>query len=34
MLSQAEGKSHGLQDATLTAKIGDLVEWQQGLIGF
>lgn len=34
LLSQAEGKSHGLQDPTLTAKIGDLVEWQQGLIGF
>lgn len=34
VLNQAKGKSHGLQDATLTAKIADLVEWQQGLIGF
>jgi type 1 glutamine amidotransferase len=34
ILQQAQGKSHGLQDATLTSKIGDLVEWQTGLIGF
>ena len=34
VLTQAKGKSHGLQDAALTAKIADLVEWQQGLIGF
>ncbi|WP_107767189.1 ThuA domain-containing protein [Nocardioides terrigena] len=34
VLTRARGKSHGLQDPELTAKIGDLVEWQQGLIGF
>ena len=34
ILKQARAKSEGLQDTTLTAKIGDLVEWQAGLIGF
>jgi type 1 glutamine amidotransferase len=34
VLTQAEGKSHGLQDSELTAKIADLIEWQQGLIGY
>ena len=34
ILKQAQGKSHGLQDATLTSKIGDLIDWQTGLIGF
>jgi type 1 glutamine amidotransferase len=34
ILMQAKGKAHGLQDATLVAKIADLIEWQQGLIGF
>lgn len=34
VLKQAQAKSNGLQDATLTAKIGDLVDWQTGLIGF
>jgi hypothetical protein len=33
-LTQAKGKAHGLQDATIVAKLGDLVVWQQGLIGF
>ncbi|SFB46630.1 Trehalose utilisation [Nocardioides alpinus] len=33
-LKQAQGKAHGLQDDVLVAKIGDLIEWQQGLIGF
>jgi type 1 glutamine amidotransferase len=31
-LERAFGKSHGLQDATLVAKIGDLIEWQEGLV--
>ena len=34
ILKQAKGKAHGLQDATLVAKINDLLEWQQGLVGF
>ena len=34
ILKQAQAKSHGLQDATLTSKIGDLVDWQTGLVGF
>jgi type 1 glutamine amidotransferase len=34
VLTQAKGKSHGLQDPELTTKIADLIEWQQGLIGF
>jgi type 1 glutamine amidotransferase len=34
ILEQAQGKAHGLQDATLVSKIGDLVEWQAGLVGF
>ena len=34
ILKQAQAKSEGLQDATLTAKVGDLVEWQKGLVGF
>ncbi|QBR93280.1 ThuA domain-containing protein [Nocardioides euryhalodurans] len=33
-LKQAKGKAHGLQDSTLVAKIADLVEWQEGLVGF
>lgn len=31
-LKQAQGKAHGLQDATLVAKIGDLIEWQEALV--
>jgi len=31
ILKQAMGKAHGLQDETLVAKIGDLIEWQQAL---
>ncbi|WP_137845521.1 ThuA domain-containing protein [Microbacterium sp. 2FI] len=31
-LTQAEAKAHGIQDATLVAKIGDLIEWQEGLV--
>ena len=31
VLVQAEGKAHGIQDGVLVAKIGDLIEWQQGL---
>ena len=31
VLTQAEGKAHGIQDDVLLAKIGDLIEWQQGL---
>ena len=31
LLVQAEGKAHGLQDDVLVAKIGDLIEWQEGL---
>ena len=31
VLVQAEGKAHGIQDDVLVAKIGDLIEWQQGL---
>lgn len=31
-LEQAYGKAHGLQDATLVAKIADLIEWQQALL--
>ena len=34
MLKQAKGKAHGLQDATLVGKIADLIEWQEGLVGF
>ena len=34
VLTQAKGKAHGLQDATLVAKIADLIEWQEGLVGF
>jgi type 1 glutamine amidotransferase len=34
ILKQAQAKYEGLQDATLTSKIGDLIEWQTGLIGF
>ena len=34
VLKQAKGKAHGLQDATLVSKIGDLVEWQRGLVGY
>ena len=33
-LKQAKGKAHGLQDDVLVDKIADLIEWQQGLIGF
>jgi len=33
-LKQAKGKAHGLQDDVLVAKIADLLEWQQGLVGF
>jgi type 1 glutamine amidotransferase len=33
VLEQAFGKAHGLQDATLVEKIGDLLEWQRALIG-
>ena len=33
-LKQAKGKAHGLQDAALVGKIADLIEWQQGLVGF
>ncbi|MFF2269221.1 ThuA domain-containing protein [Cellulosimicrobium cellulans] len=32
ILTQAKGKAHGLQDATLVAKIADLIEWQQTLV--
>ena len=32
ILQQAKGKAHGLQDATLVAKIADLIEWQQTLV--
>ena len=31
VLTQAEAKAHGIQDDVLVAKIGDLIEWQQGL---
>jgi type 1 glutamine amidotransferase len=31
-LTQAQGKAHGLQDDVLVAKLGDLVEWQEGLL--
>ena len=31
VLTQAEGKAHGIQDDVLLAKIGDLIEWQHGL---
>ena len=31
LLVQAEGKAHGLQDDVIVAKIGDLIEWQEGL---
>jgi type 1 glutamine amidotransferase len=34
ILKKAEGKAHGLQDAVLVAKIADLIEWQEGLVGF
>ena len=34
LLKQAKGKAHGLQDSTLVAKIADLIEWQEGLVGF
>lgn len=34
LLTKAKGKAHGLQDADLVAKLGDLVEWQRGLVGF
>jgi type 1 glutamine amidotransferase len=34
VLQQARAKSEGLQDATLTSKIGDLADWQSGLVGF
>ena len=34
VLKQAKGKAHGLQDATLVSKLGDLVEWQRGLVGY
>jgi type 1 glutamine amidotransferase len=33
-LKQARGKAHGLQDEVLVAKIADLIEWQEGLVGF
>jgi len=32
VLKQAQGKSHGLQDSTLVAKIADLIEWQEALL--
>lgn len=32
VLKQAQGKSHGLQNAILTAKIADLIEWQEALL--
>lgn len=31
-LETAFGKAHGLQDAALVARIGDLIEWQQALV--
>jgi type 1 glutamine amidotransferase len=31
VLRQAEAKAHGIQDDVLVAKIGDLIEWQDGL---
>jgi type 1 glutamine amidotransferase len=31
VLEQAWGKAHGIQDDVLVAKIGDLIEWQEGL---
>ncbi|MGR0221873.1 hypothetical protein [Agromyces sp. ZXT2-6] len=31
VLRQAQAKANGLQDGVLVAKIGDLIEWQQGL---
>lgn len=31
-LTQAQGKAHGLQDDVLVSKLGDLIEWQQGLL--
>lgn len=31
VLRQAEAKAHGLQDDVLLAKVGDLIEWQEGL---
>ncbi|WP_194410505.1 ThuA domain-containing protein [Microbacterium cremeum] len=31
-LERAYGKAHGLQNATLVAKIADLIEWQQALV--
>ena len=34
VLQQAKGKAHGLQDEVLVAKIADLIEWQEGLVGF
>jgi len=33
-LKQANGKAHGLHDDVLVAKIADLIEWQEGLVGF
>lgn len=33
-LKQAKGKAHGLHDDVLVTKIADLIEWQQGLVGF
>ncbi|WP_395244558.1 ThuA domain-containing protein [Agromyces sp. MMS24-K17] len=32
VLRQAQGKAHGIQDAVLVAKLGDLIEWQQALV--
>ncbi|MBA2953322.1 hypothetical protein GON03_03280 [Nocardioides sp. MAH-18] len=34
ILKQAKGKAHGLHDRTLVTKIADLIEWQEGLVGF
>jgi hypothetical protein len=34
LLKQAKGKAHGLHDGVLVAKIADLIEWQEGLVGF
>jgi type 1 glutamine amidotransferase len=31
-LTQAQGKAHGLQDEVLVSKLGDLIEWQEGLL--
>ena len=34
ILKKARAKAHGLQDDTIVSKLGDLVEWQGGLVGY